>query len=61
VRKNRSPDFSWLEAARSAARALARVAFFVSSTVDFIPLALAMAAMSVASNSHASNSPFQPP
>jgi hypothetical protein len=43
-----------------AAKVLARVPFLVSRTVGFIPLALAIAAMSLASNSHAMSSPLQP-
>ena len=39
----------------------ARVAFFVSSTVGFMPWLRAMAAMSFASNSQAASSPLQPP
>jgi len=40
---------------------LERVAFFVSSIVDFIPCDLAIAAMSLASNSQAASGPSHPP
>ena len=50
-----------LAAIRSAASTRARVAFFVSSTVGRRPLAFAIAAMSLASNSQAASGPLQPP
>ena len=60
MRKKKSPFFSALAAPRIAASTLARVAFFVSSTVGFMAFDIAMAAMSLASNSQAASGPSQP-
>jgi hypothetical protein len=51
---------SVLAARRIAASRFARVAFFVSSTLGFMPLARAIPAMSFASNSQAASGPSQP-